>query len=153
MYTKSTMKWYRLAKDDTGVERYVRSVQGQKSVRLLFRPRTGSSELLEDRKRFRMVSDKRCVMCGDIGVGKDVAHWWVVGNWREIGWCCLMIVVELWAPEWLDKFWRVDEDGKVALLLGKGVTGICNRVVEDVGECVLYWLGRWWQRKKQLLYR
>ena len=39
----------------------------------------------------------------------------------------------------------------MALLLGKGVEGICNRVMEDVGECVLYWLGRWWQRMKQLL--
>ena len=28
--------------------------------------------------------------------------------------------------------------------------GICNRVMEDVGECVLYWFGRWWQRRKQL---
>ena len=31
VYTKSTLKWYRLAKNDTGVERYVRSVQGQES--------------------------------------------------------------------------------------------------------------------------
>ena len=30
--TKSTLKWYRLAKDDTGVERYMRSVQDQESV-------------------------------------------------------------------------------------------------------------------------
>ena len=44
--------------------------------------------------------------------------------------------------EWLDEFWRVDEEGKVALLWGKGVEGICNRVMEDVGECLLYWLGR-----------
>ena len=28
VYTKSTLKWFRLAKDGTGVERYVRSVQG-----------------------------------------------------------------------------------------------------------------------------
>ena len=41
VYKKSTLKWYRLAKDDTGVERYVRSVQGQAGVRLLFRLRTG----------------------------------------------------------------------------------------------------------------
>ena len=27
--------------------------------------------------------------------------------------------------------------GKVALLLGKGVEGICNRVMEDVRECIL----------------
>ena len=28
------------------------------------------------------------------------------------------------------------------LLLGNGVEGIGNRVMEDVGEYVLYWLGR-----------
>ena len=35
----------------------------------------------------------------------------------------------------------------MALLLGKG-EGMCNRVMEVVGECVLYWLGR----RKHLLY-
>ena len=62
--------------------------------------------------------------------------WWVVGDLREMGWCdevCRIVR----AGKWLDKLWREDEDGKVALLLGKGVEGICNRVVEDVGECVL----------------
>ena len=29
----------------------------------------------------------------------------------------------------LDEFWRVDEEGKEILLLGKGVEGICNRVM------------------------
>ena len=56
------------------------------------------------------------------------------------------------AREWLDEFWRVDEEGNVALMLRKGVKGIRNRMMADVGECVLYWLGRWWQRRKQLLY-
>ena len=50
----------------------------------------------------------------------------------------------------MDEFWRVAEEGKVALLLGKGVECICKAVMEVV-ECVLYWLGRWWQRWKQLL--
>ena len=56
------------------------------------------------------------------------------------------------AREWVDEFCRVYEEGKLALLLGKGVEGICNRVMEDVGECILYWLSRWWQRRKPLLY-
>ena len=30
--------------------------------------------------------------------------------------------------------------------------GVRNRVMDVVGECVVYWLGRWWQRRKQLLY-
>ena len=43
------------------MKRYMRSIQGQESVRLLFRLRTGSAGLLEDKKRCRMFSDKRCV--------------------------------------------------------------------------------------------
>ena len=49
------------------------------------------------------------------------------------------------AREWLDESWGVDEERKVALVLGEGVEGICNSVMEDVGECVLYWVGRWCQ--------
>ena len=40
----------------------MRMVQGQESVRLLFRLRTGSAGLLGDKKRCRMVSDERCVI-------------------------------------------------------------------------------------------
>ena len=29
----------------------------------------------------------------------------------------------------------------MTLLLERGVEGTCNRVMEDMGECVLYWLG------------
>ena len=38
--------------------------------------------------------------------------------------------------------------GKVTLLLGKGVDDMCNRMMEDLGDCILYWLGRWWQKKE-----
>ena len=55
VYMKSTLKWYRLAKDNTVVERYMRSVQGQESVRLLFKLRTGSAGLLEGKERCRML--------------------------------------------------------------------------------------------------
>ena len=40
------------------------------------------------------------------------------------------------AREWLDEFWRMDEEVKLSLLLGNEVEGICNSVMEDVGECV-----------------
>ena len=50
----------------------------------------------------------------------------------------------------MDEFWREDEKGKMSLILGNGVEGIGNIVMEDVGEYILYWLGRWWQRRKQL---
>ena len=41
------------------------------------------------------------------------------------------------ARVWLDEFWRVDEEGKVALLLGREVEAICNRVMAEVGGCIL----------------
>ena len=37
----------------------------------------------------------------------------------------------MWAREWLDEFWRMNEEGKMTLLLGKWVEGIYNRVMED----------------------
>ena len=51
-------------------------IQGQESVRLLFRLRTSSAGLLADKKRCRMVSDERCVMC-DSRTGEDVTHFLV----------------------------------------------------------------------------
>ena len=46
------------------MESYLISVQGQEVVRLLFRLRTSSAGLLEDKKRCEMITDERCVMCG-----------------------------------------------------------------------------------------
>ena len=43
------------------------------------------------------------------------------------------------AGEWLDEFWIVDEERKLALLLGKGDEGICDRVMESV-YCI-GWVG------------
>ena len=55
---------------------YLRSVQGQEVVRLLFRLRTGSAELLEEKKkRCRIIIDARSVMC-ESSVGEDVEHLW-----------------------------------------------------------------------------
>ena len=136
----------------------MRSVQGQESVRLLFRLRTGSAGLSEDKKGCGMVSEKRCVMCDsdcvmcDSRVGEDVAYFLVCSEEFERDWPVLLDLCQsVGAIEWLDEFWRVDEEGKLALRLEKGVEGICNRVTEKVGDYV-YWMGRWLQRRKQLLY-
>ena len=48
------------------------------------------------------------------------------------------------AREWLDEFWLENEERKMVL------EDICNREMVDVEECLLYWLGRCWQRRKQL---
>ena len=41
---------------------------------------------------------------------------------------------------------------KLALLFGKGVERVSNIVMEEAGECIMYWIGKWWQRRKDLLY-
>ena len=40
----------------------------------------------------------------------------------------------------------------MALLLGKDVEGLSDIGMEEVGECIMYWIGKWWQRRKDLLY-
>ena len=52
--SKSTLLRYKLAKNGAGMERYLRSVQSQIVVRLLFSLKTGSAWLLEDKKRCRL---------------------------------------------------------------------------------------------------
>ena len=34
----------------------------------------------------------------------------------------------------------------MALLLGKGMDGVSDTVMEEVGECGMYWI-KWWQRR------
>ena len=71
--SKSTMKWNKLAKNGAGLERYLRSMQGQEVLRLLFSQRTGSAGLLVDKKRCKMIIDERCVVC-ESGAGDNVEH-------------------------------------------------------------------------------
>ena len=47
---KSSLKRYRMVKDEAGLEEYTRSLVGQEEVRLRFRLRTGSAGLFEDKK-------------------------------------------------------------------------------------------------------
>ena len=65
----------------------------------------------------------------DSRVGEDVIiFWWVVANLREISWYCSTTCAELWGGGGGggNPIWKVDEEGEMALLLGKGVKGICN---------------------------
>ena len=58
--SKSTLKWYKLAKNGAGMARFLRSLQGQEVVQLLFRLKTASAGL-EDKKRCKVNIDERCV--------------------------------------------------------------------------------------------
>ena len=61
--SKSTLKQCKLPKNGTGVVKYLRSVQGQKVVRLLFRLKTGSAVVFFGHEECKMIIDERCVMC------------------------------------------------------------------------------------------
>jgi len=55
------------------------------------------------------------------------------------------------SQEWLEEYWRAEEEGKMALLLGSSIEGGAGpgaRVDEYVMEEVL----KWWQRRKELVY-
>ena len=83
----------------------------------LFRLRTVTTGLFEDKKRCRMFSG---VMCAS-RVGEDVAHFLVGGKFEGYQLVLLEDVCRIvGAGEWLDEYWRVDKVGKVALSLGKG---------------------------------
>ena len=40
----------------------------------------------------------------------------------------------------------------MTLLLGKGVEGVSDTAMEKMSECIVHWIGKWWQRRKDLLY-
>ena len=45
--------------------------------------------------------------------------------------------------------WRnmeVCKESKIAALLGKGVEGVSDRVMEE-SKCDMYWILKWWLRK------
>ena len=81
-------------------------------MRLLFRLRTGLVWLLEDKKG--MVSDES-VLCVIAEYGEDVAHFLVGCGEFERDWLMLLddVCRIVGAREWVDEFWRVDEEGKV----------------------------------------
>ena len=69
---KSSFKWYRLAKEDFGQERYVKEFGSKGKVRLRFRLRTVSAGLLGDKERCGMCKDGKCELC-DKGIVEDCA--------------------------------------------------------------------------------
>ena len=118
-----------------GLEQYTRSSVGHEGVRLRFRLRTGSAGLFEDKKRCRMCTDDRCVLC-DSGEVEDVKHFLV--RCEEFSWERQRLVERIGrmegTQEWLEEYWRAEEEGKVALLLGRSIQGDAGARVD---ECVM----------------
>ena len=62
--------------------------------------------------------------------------WWFVGNLRGINMCWWMQCQNRGAGERLDEFGQVGNEGKDALLLGKGVEGVSKSGLAEMCECV-----------------
>ena len=138
---KSSLRWYRKVKEVAGLEQYTRSFVGHEELRLRFRLRTGSAGLFEDKKRCRMCTEDRCVLC-DSGEVEDVKHFLV--RCEEFRWERQRLVERIGrmegTQEWLEEYWRAEEEGKMALLLGRSIQGDAGaRVDECVMEEVLKW--------------
>ena len=63
---KSSLKWYRLAKEKYGQEIHVKEFGSKGEVRLRFRLRTVSAGLLGDKERFGMCKDGKCELRDDV---------------------------------------------------------------------------------------
>ena len=50
--------------------------------------------------------------------------------------------------EWLEEYWRAEEEGKMALLLGRSIQGDAGASLR-VDECIML---KWWLRRKELVY-
>ena len=97
---------------------------GHEELRLRFRLRTGSAGLFEDKKRCRMCTEDRCVLC-DSGEVEEVKHFLV--RCEEFRWERQRLVERIGrmegTQEWLEEYWRAEEEGKMALLLGRSIQG------------------------------
>ena len=61
--SKSSLGWYRMAKNEFRLENYIGSSQGQEAVRCWFRMRSGTAGLFADKKRCGLCEEDRCVLC------------------------------------------------------------------------------------------
>ena len=68
--------------------------------------------------------------------------WCFVENLREIDMLVDEVCGIMGAGKWLDKFGEMSNEGKVTLLLGKGVEGVSEILLEEVGELAGHWLGK-----------
>ena len=73
------------------------------------------------------------VMCGEFE-----RDWWVVMDEMS-----RIVGIE----EWLGEYGSVCTEDMVAWLLWNGLEGGSDTVMEEFGICIMYWIGKWRQRR------
>ncbi len=54
--------------------------------------------------------------------------------------------------EWLEEYYRAEDEGKTASLLGRRVEGMADQVVVRVNEWVMEEVTKCWKRRKNLMF-
>ena len=151
--SRSSLGWYRMTKEEFGVETYLGSSQGQEAIRCRFRMRTGSAGLFADKKRCRLCEEDKCVLCDSEEV-EDVLHFLVLCE--EFQWERQELLSRIGdiagSDAWMEEFAGAENDGKMALMLGRRVVGLDRMVAEKIDDLILAEILRWWQRRKELLF-
>ena len=151
--SRSSLGWYRMTKEEFGVETYLGSSQGQEAIRCPFRMRTGSAGLFADKKRCRLCEEDKCVLCDSEEV-EDVLHFLVLCE--EFQWERQELLSRIGdivgSDAWMEEFAGAENDGKMALMLGRRVVGLDRMVAEKIDDLILAEILRWWQRRKELLF-
>ena len=105
---KSSLRWYRLAKEGFGQERYVKEFGTKGEVRLRF----VSARLLGDKERYGICKDDKCELC-DEGVMEDMHFLLHCGEFasdrgRLLGMIEGIEWTEEWMAEWRTKVMKVE---------------------------------------------
>ena len=121
-------------------------------VRLRFRLRTVSAELLGDKERCGMRKDGKCELC-DEGVAEDIVHFLLYcGKFvGDIGRLLGMIEGIDGTEEWMAEWRNIGDEGRVGVLLGRSVAGV-KEVLVRIDRVAMGDVLKWWERKKYLMF-
>ncbi len=117
---KRSLRWYRMVKEEADLELYTRSLVGQESLRLRLKLTTSSVGLMVDKNRCRMYVDDRCVLCNS-EEAEDVRHFLI--RYKEFASERQRLLDKIdqveGTEEWLEEYYRAEDEGKTAFVVGK----------------------------------
>ncbi len=127
---KRSLRWYRMVKEEADLDwQYTRSIVGQESLRLRLILRTSSVELMVDQKRCRMSVDDPCVLCNS-EKAEGVRHFLIRCEEFASERQRLLDKIDQveGTEELLEEYYRAEDEGRTALLLGRRLEGMADQV-------------------------